>query len=175
MFKSCRSSRWFSQYWKWRRNLKTRYLCRQKNIIRSTMLWEYFHLHFTARAKFDIHLTGFRLAKSNMLASQYHWETNVVSDLTARWIVPTPKTTTGAQTKFIIVLYVFQNIIYSWFTLCHWHSCLSFYPGTNTFFFPKNTHKRLVRNRSIIKHVIGLAVFCASNNFWDLSVSEICH
>jgi len=58
-------------------------------------------------------MTGFRLAKSNMLASQYHCETNVVLDLTARQIVPIPKTTIGAETNFVIVLYAFQNIVYS--------------------------------------------------------------
>lgn len=36
--------------------------------IRSTMLYEYFPLHFTARAKSGIHLTEFQLAKCNVLS-----------------------------------------------------------------------------------------------------------
>lgn len=68
------------------------------------MLYEYFPLHFTARAKSGIHLTEFQLAKCNVLSKSMPLrdQCDICSDRKINCSYP--KTTTDAAPKTVIVL-----------------------------------------------------------------------
>lgn len=177
MCKSCRSSRQFIQHREGRSNLQTLFMLSKEYCWLYCITRIFSSAFHFARAKFDIDLTGFQLTKTNVLASQYHWETNVISDLTSRWIVPSPKNATGTENKFVIY-YLSEHHI----QLISPLPLPNFHPRINMTFFPKITNKQLFRKRilcknikHITKHVIRWAVFCVLSYFWDFSDSETCH